>query len=89
MTNPVEAKEKFYEDSVNTMESVPKEDKPVSLGNDSARAGTEYQTWEGVIGWNGIGKCNSNGLLILKLCTWHDLLIANRVYCLPNRNKTY
>ena len=44
--------------------------------------------WEGVIGSEGVGKCNSNGLLLLRKCAEHYLLINNTVFKLPNRNKT-
>ena len=39
--------------------------------------GTDHQTWEGVIGTEGIGKCNSNDLILLKKCAEHELLITN------------
>ena len=39
-----------------------------------------------MIGSEGVGKCNSNGLLLK--CAEHDLLITNTVFKLPNRNKT-
>ncbi|KAI8492323.1 hypothetical protein Bbelb_297760 [Branchiostoma belcheri] len=73
MTNPEEVKDKFYEDLEALIMDVPKGDKLVILGDFNARVGTDYQTWEGVLGRNGIGKCNSNGHLLLKTCATHDL----------------
>ena len=63
-------------------------DKLILLGDFSARVGTDHQTWERVIGTEGVGKCNSNGLLLLRKCTEHELLIINTVIRLPTRNKT-
>ena len=51
--------------------------------------GTDHQTWEGVIGTEGVGKCNSSGLLLLRKCAEHELLITNTVFCLPTRRKTW
>ena len=88
MTNPVEAKDKFYDDLDNIISATPRTDKLILLGDFNARVGTEHQTWEGVIGSEGVGKCNSNGILLLRKCAEHDLLITNKVFKLPNRNKT-
>ena len=60
----------------------------ILLEDFNARMGTDQQIWEGVIGPEGIGKCNSNGLLLLKKCAEHELLIPNTVFRLPTRNKT-
>ena len=80
MTNPDEVKDKFYDDLDNIISAIPPTDKLILLG-------TVHQTWEGVIGSEGVGKCNSNGLLLLRKCAEHDFLISNTVFKLPNRNK--
>ena len=65
MTNPDEVKDKFYDYLDSVISAAPRADKVILLGDFSARVGTDYQTWEGVIGSEGVGKCNSNGLLLL------------------------
>jgi len=87
-TNPDDIKDKFYADLDATISAVPKSDKLIILGDFNARVGTDHEAWNGVIGVNGIGKCNSNGLLLLQTCSEHELLITNTVFQLPNRKKT-
>ena len=88
LTNPEETKEKFYEDLHATLRSVPKTDKLIVMGDFNARVGGDTEIWGPVIGKHGVGKCNSNGELLLQFCTEHNLLITNTVFRLPTRNKT-
>lgn len=88
MTNPDENKEKFYEDLHTTLSAIPKADKVLLLGDFNARVGCDYETWGQVLGRNGVGKCNSNGELLLQLCCEHELLITNTLFRLPTRKKT-
>ena len=88
MTNPDEVKDKFYNDLDGVISATPRADKLIRLEHFNARVDTDHQTWEGVICLEGVGKYNSNGLLLLRKCAEHDLLITNRVFRLPNRNKT-
>ena len=88
MTNPEEVKDRFYEEINSLILAAPKSDKLIILGDFNARVGTDDKTWEGVIGKHGTGKCNSNGLLLLRTCAEHSLLITNTVFRLPHRNRT-
>ena len=88
MTNPDEVKDKFYDDLDSVISAAPWTDKLILLGDFSARVGTDHQTWEGVMGSEGVGKCNSNGLLLLRKCAEHELLITNTVFRLPTSRKT-
>ena len=86
MTNQDEVKDKFYDDLDSVISAASRIDKLFLLGDFSARVGTDHQTWEGVIGSEGVGKCN--GLLLLRKCAEHELLITNTVFRLPTRRKT-
>ena len=88
MTNPDEVKDKFYDDLDSVISASPRTDKLILLGNFNARVGIGHQIWEGVIGSEGVGKCNSNGLLLLRKCAEHELLITNTVFRLPTQRKT-
>ena len=85
MTNPDEVKDKFYDYLDNIISATLRTDKLTLLGDFNARVGTDHQTWEGVICSEGVGKCNSNGLLLLRKCAERDLLITNTVFKLPNK----
>ena len=87
-TNPDEVKDKLYDDFDSVISAAPWTDRLILLGDFNARVGTDHQTWEGVIGSEGVGKCNSNGLLLLRKCAEHELLITNTVFRLPTRRKT-
>ena len=88
LTNPNEVKDKLYDDLDSVISAAPRTDKLILLRDFNARVGTGHQTWKGVIGTEGVGKCNSSGLLLLKKYTEHELLITNTVFHLPTRRKT-
>ena len=88
MTNPDEAKDKFYSDLESVLCSVPAADKLILLGDFNARVGLDTSAWPNVLGPHGVGSCNSNGLRLLSLCAEFGLFITNTNFSLPVRNRT-
>ena len=69
MTNPEDIKEKFYQELDEVLTGIDKKDRIILLGDFNARVGKDHHTWTSILGPHGTGKCNSNGLLLLSLCT--------------------
>ena len=88
LTNLDEVKDKFYKDLNILVTRVPTRDKLVILGDFNARVGCDSDSWDGVIGKHGVGKCNSNSLLLLQTCAKHNLLITSTIFRLSTSNKT-
>ena len=51
----------FYDQLQSTFSSVPASDLLVIMGDFNARVGSDYSSWNSVMGCHGIGKCNENG----------------------------
>lgn len=81
-------KEVFYSQLDQCIRTVPKEDKLKIMGDFNARVGTDHTAWLGTLGRHGVGKCNSNGLLLLTKCAQHNLAITNTFFQMPLKNKT-
>ena len=86
MTYPDEDKDAFYRLLSTTIDRVPTADKLIVLGDFNARVGKDFSTYEGVIGKHGKGNKNSNGDLLLSLCTQRELCITNTFFHQPDKN---
>ena len=87
LTNSDEAKEKFYEELRSILLKIPPNDNIFLLGDFNARVGNESTAWPKVLGKHLCGKMNTNGLLLLSLCSEFRLSITNSHFQLPNRLK--
>ncbi|BHF76369.1 hypothetical protein SprV_0501946700 [Sparganum proliferum] len=87
MTSPDTARDKFYEDLHALLTTVSKADKLIVLGDFNARVGTDHTAWRGVLGPHGLRGSNDNGLLLLRTCAEHRLILTNKFFCLSEREK--
>ena len=83
-----EHKEHFYSDLDAVLTATAKEDKLILMGDFNARVGRESELWGGTIGKNGVGKANSNGILLLSKCSEHNLTITNTIFRQKDKYKT-
>lgn len=88
LTSAEETIELFYSELSDTLSSVSDSDKLLLLGDFNARVGNDYQSWKGILGMHGLGKTNSNGLLLLSKCAEFKLCITNTMFRLQNKYKT-
>ena len=73
-------KEEFYNNLGNLIKEVPPSNKLLLLGDFNARVGTDADSWDGVLGHHGVGAENSNGTMLLSLCTRNKLIITNTLF---------
>ena len=88
MTNPDENKEAFYNQLASVLSGIPRTDKLLLIGDFNARIGRENDKWHLVMGKHGIGKCNSNGELLLALCSEFELIVTNIMFKQRDERKT-
>nr|VZI42798.1 unnamed protein product [Spirometra erinaceieuropaei] len=88
VTNPDAVRDKFYEDLHAILATVRKADNLIVLGDFNVRVGTDHTAWRGVLGPHGLRGSNDNGLLLLRACAEHRLILTNTFFCLPEREKT-
>ncbi|BHF64814.1 hypothetical protein SprV_0200782100 [Sparganum proliferum] len=87
MTSPDAAKNKFYDDLHALLASVPKADKLIVLGDFNVRVDIDHAAWKGEMGAHGLDGSNDNGLLLLRTCAEHRLILTNIYFRLPMRKK--
>ena len=76
-------KEMFYEQLGDCITKA-KGDSIIVLGDFNARVGKDWQSWPSVIGKHGVGRMNSNGLLLLEFCTRFQLYVMGTMFQLKS-----
>ena len=79
MQRPQEEKEQFYE-MLGSSVSAAEMDSVIILGDFNARVGSDWKSWPNVIGKHGVGKMNSNSLILLEFCTRFQLSIMGTMF---------
>ncbi|VDL95313.1 unnamed protein product [Schistocephalus solidus] len=77
MTISDATKDKFYEDLHALLATVPKVDKLIVHGDFNVHVGLDHAAWQGVLVPHSLGSCKDNGLLLLRTCAEHRLLLTN------------
>ena len=83
-----ETKECFYGALNDAIKAVPWSHKLLVMGDFNARVGTDYASWENIIGKHGVGNENSNGTLLLSMCSQNELCITNTIFQQTTDHKT-
>ncbi|VDM02504.1 unnamed protein product [Schistocephalus solidus] len=86
MTSSDKAKNKFYENLLAFLATVPKADKLIVLCDFNAHVSIDHATWRGVLGPHVLDGFKDNGLL-LRTCAARCLILTNTSFCLPMRQK--
>ena len=80
LTNPDENKEVFCNQLASVLSGIPRTDKLLLIGDFEAMIGRENDKWPLVMGKHEIGKCNSNGELLLAVCSEFELIVTNTIF---------
>ena len=82
-----ETKMAFYQGLRQLVSKIPPADKVIILGDFNARFEKDAETWH-VLGEHGVGKLNSNSLMLLQLCIEMGFQITNTVFQMKDNFKT-
>ncbi|KYO18876.1 hypothetical protein Y1Q_0018861 [Alligator mississippiensis] len=78
-------KEQYFSSLDHVVTNTHQEDKIILLGDFSAKVRHDLELWRGTMGKGGVGKVNSNGILVLRKFTEHELVSTNTLFRLSDK----
>ena len=82
-----DVKNDFYNDLQALLNSMPKDDLLILVGDFNARVGStpreENSVWHGVHGYHGVGEMNESGENLLSFCAMNELIVMNTLLRSP------
>lgn len=87
-TSFTDEKEDFHLKLTAVLETIPKGDIKILIGDLNAKVGSNNQNLERVMGKYGIGERNANGNLFVQLCSDYNLVIGGTLFPHKNIHKT-
>ena len=88
MTIPNENTEAFYNQLASVFSGITRTDKLLLIGDFNARIRRDNEKWPLIMGKHAFEKCNSNGELILALCSEFELMVTNTMFKQKDERKT-
>ena len=82
-----EAKDKFYSQFQDVLDTLPRKDLAVVAGDLNAHIGRSQRGWEHVMGKFSIGEMNDNGLRLLSFTATNELVIGNSLFRHPRKHQ--
>jgi len=73
-------KDEFYDQLQAIVDSTPKRDLKILMGDQNAKVGSNNLDRELVMGRHGTGEQNENGELFSELCSFNDLVICGTLF---------
>ena len=71
---------KFYDQLQRQIDTTPSQDILIIMGDFNAKVGTDWESWNGVLGKFGLGDANERGERLLNFCALNDLCITNTFF---------